>query len=115
MDARSSAQEEVAVSDLPPRGLLQAVVEMSDDAIFTCDVAGRVTTWSATAERLFGSPARDVLGTSFSALFASHLRREVETAIDYRRRWRSHQAFRDRGGTARRDAYALVTVDVPPR
>jgi PAS domain S-box-containing protein len=81
MDARSSAQQEVAVSDLPPRGLLQAVVEMSDDAIFTCDVAGRVTTWSATAERLFGSPAGDVLGTSFSALFAPHLRGDVATAI----------------------------------
>jgi PAS domain S-box-containing protein len=54
---------------------------MSDDAIFTCDVAGRVTTWSATAERLFGSPAGDVLGTSFNELFAPHLRPEVDTAV----------------------------------
>ena len=31
-----------------PDALLTAIIEMSDDAIFTCDVAGRVTTWSAT-------------------------------------------------------------------
>ena len=81
MDALSSARRWVDVSDLPPRALLQAVVEMSDDAIFTCDVAARVTAWSATAERLFGSRADDVVGTSFSALFSPHLRHEVETAM----------------------------------
>jgi PAS domain S-box-containing protein len=66
---------------LPARALLQAIVEMSDEAIFTCDIAGRVTAWSATSERLFGSPAGTVLGTSFSALFARHLRPELETAV----------------------------------
>jgi PAS domain S-box-containing protein len=81
MGALSSADRRAAVSDFPPLALLQAVVDMSDDAIFTCDIAGRVTAWSATAERLFGSQAGDVLGTSFSALFAPHLRHEMETVI----------------------------------
>ncbi|HUC15798.1 MAG TPA: PAS domain S-box protein [Acidimicrobiales bacterium] len=81
MDAFGPSHRQPLVSDFPPGALLRAVVEMSDDAIFTCDMAGQVTAWSATAERLFGSPAGDVLGTSFSALFAPHLRHEVETAI----------------------------------
>jgi len=81
MDALGSAHRRVVGSDLPARALLQAIVEMSDDAIFTCDIAGLVTAWSATSERLFGSPAGTVLGTSFSALFAPHLRPELETAV----------------------------------
>jgi PAS domain S-box-containing protein len=80
MDALSSARRWVAVSDLPPRALLQAVVEMSDDAIFTCDVAARVTpsAGAMTAERLFGARADEVRGAHLSsALFSPHLRHEV--------------------------------------
>lgn len=39
---------------IAPDALLWAIIEMSDDAIVTCDAKGKVTSWSATAERLFG-------------------------------------------------------------
>ena len=50
---------------------------MSDDAIVTCDGKGNVTSWSATAERLFGCLADDVLDDPFELLFPEHLADEV--------------------------------------
>jgi PAS domain S-box-containing protein len=73
---------DVPASDVPASAVMRAVIEMSDDAIFTCDVSGHVTSWSGPAERLFGSGAEDVLGRSFATLFASHLRDEALTVIE---------------------------------
>ena len=42
--------------------LLAQVVEVSADAIFTEDLDGRVTSWNAAAERLYGRSAPEVLG-----------------------------------------------------
>jgi len=58
--------------------LFNAVVEASDDAIFTCDSNGVVTTWSVNAERLFGRSADEVVGGPLSALFPGHLRNEAQ-------------------------------------
>ena len=41
---------------------LAAIVEGSDDAIFSQDAAGRITSWNRGAERLYGYAAEDVLG-----------------------------------------------------
>jgi len=54
---------------------------MSDDAIFTCDARGRVTSWSATAERLFGRLADDVLDGPLEILFPDHLADQVRGII----------------------------------
>lgn len=62
-----------------PELLLKAVIETSDDAIFTCDVYGRVASWSATAVRLLGYSTGDVLGESLAILFPEHLRDEVHS------------------------------------
>jgi PAS domain S-box-containing protein len=72
----------VKPGDLEPEALVGAIVEMSDDAIFTCAPGGRISTWSATAERLFGRPAGDVLERAFGALFPDHLRDEVQAVIE---------------------------------
>jgi PAS domain S-box-containing protein len=61
--------------------LLGAIIEMSDDAIVTCDTEGHVTSWSATAERLFGSRAEDVLDGPLELLFPQHLADEVRGII----------------------------------
>lgn len=61
--------------------LLATVIEMSDDAIFTCDAEGRVTSWSAPAGRLCGSLADDVLDRPLTGLFPAHLRDEVQRSI----------------------------------
>ena len=65
----------VTSNEFPPAASLAAIIEMSDDAIFTCDIVGRVTTWSATAQRLFGRSDDDALGGPLDVLFPSHLQR----------------------------------------
>jgi diguanylate cyclase (GGDEF)-like protein/PAS domain S-box-containing protein len=48
--------------------LLAAVVESSEDAIFTVDLQLRLTTWNAGAQRLFGHARGEVLGRSVGML-----------------------------------------------
>lgn len=50
---------------------LAAIVACSDDAIVSCDPDGKIATWNAAAERLFGYPAQDVLGQSISIIAPS--------------------------------------------
>jgi PAS domain S-box-containing protein len=47
---------------------LGAIVESSDDAIIGKTLDGRITSWNAGAERLYGYSAADVLGQSVSIL-----------------------------------------------
>jgi PAS domain S-box-containing protein len=49
-------------------GLLAQIVEVSADAIFSEDLAGRITSWNAAAERLYGCSAEDMLGKAASDL-----------------------------------------------
>lgn len=57
------------------------MIETSDDAVFTCDRAGTVSTWSAAAERLFGCPAGDVVEGPLDVRFPEHLRAEVRSVL----------------------------------
>jgi PAS domain S-box-containing protein len=74
-----ASHQTTVVGRVSPEALLQAVVETSDDAIFTCDASTRITSWSATAVRLFGSVDDDVLGQPLELLFAPHLRHELRS------------------------------------
>ena len=58
-----------------------AIIDTCDDAILVCDRDGRTTTWSATAERLFGCPASYALGQSLPLLFANHVRRDLDALM----------------------------------
>jgi PAS domain S-box-containing protein len=69
------------VGRIRPDALLDAVIEMSDDAIFTCDAKGAIATWCATAQRLFGRGADDTLGRPFDEIFPEHLRHEVRDVL----------------------------------
>ena len=53
---------------LPPPALLAAIVEAADDAIYAVTLDGRITIWNAAAERLYGYPAAEVMGTSLTRL-----------------------------------------------
>jgi PAS domain S-box-containing protein len=71
----------VTSSEFAPAALLAAIIEMSDDAMLTCDVEGRVVTWSATAERLFGRSSDDALGRPLEVLFPSHVSGAVQSVL----------------------------------
>ena len=80
----------VAVLDAAPDGadaavrlaVLEALVEMSDDAVFSHDPAGRVSSWNRSAERVFGFAAGEVVGRDTVTLFPEHLRRELGLLFD---------------------------------
>jgi PAS domain S-box-containing protein len=64
------------------QGLLDAVLESSDDAIFSDDSTARITSWNHTAERIFGYSAEEIVGHASIALFAEHLRGDVDAVFE---------------------------------
>jgi PAS domain S-box-containing protein len=49
--------------------LLASIVQSSDDAIFSKNLNGIVTSWNSGAERIFGFPAKDIIGQPISVIF----------------------------------------------
>jgi PAS domain S-box-containing protein len=81
MGPTDSAARETLVTAVEATALLDAVIALSDDAIFTCDSAGMVTSWSASAERLFGRSAHEVIDAPLHELFPEHLRDEAQNVL----------------------------------
>ncbi len=65
----------------PTGAFLRAIVELTDDAVITCDPVAVVTYFSENAERLFGRTPRHVEGGPIAILFAPHLWEEVVEVI----------------------------------
>ena len=82
--ARARAEAERGVSSErrladQAQALLAAVVESSDDAILTKTLDGRILSWNAGAEQMFGYAAADVVGTPVTRLVpASRQSEEAE-------------------------------------
>ncbi len=49
--------------------LLASIVQSSDDAIFSWDLSGTVTSWNQGAERIFGFSPAEIVGQSVAAIF----------------------------------------------
>lgn len=47
---------------------LAALVQYTDDGVISTDLSGRVRTWNAGAERIFGYSAQDMIGRTLSVL-----------------------------------------------
>jgi PAS domain S-box-containing protein len=55
-----------------PEALLDAMIDLSDQAVLVHDADGDLTAWTPTAERLFGYLAGEILGRPLVSLFARH-------------------------------------------
>ena len=61
---------------------LAAIVDHSDDAIIGCSFDGTVTSWNAAAERMYGYPAREVIGKPIDFLNPPELIEEEQRMIE---------------------------------
>ncbi|HEY1653241.1 MAG TPA: PAS domain S-box protein [Acidimicrobiales bacterium] len=52
--------------------LFSLVIDLTDDAVIACDSSSTVTLFSGSAERLFGQPSAEIVGTSVRGLFPDH-------------------------------------------
>ncbi len=80
-DETGNVRHDALSQAAPPGALLRAIIELTDDAVITCDPRAEVTYFSENAERLFGRTPRDVEGGPISAVFAPHLREEIDEVI----------------------------------
>ncbi len=56
---------------------LAQVLASSGDALYSLDMNGTITSWNRAAERLYGYPAEEVLGTTFDGLVPPDMRAGV--------------------------------------
>ncbi|MGE0745553.1 MAG: PAS domain S-box protein [Rhodospirillales bacterium] len=64
------------------RQLLEAIVQSSDDAIVSKDLAGTITSWNASAERLFGYDAAEAVGRLVTMLIPDDRLDEERMILD---------------------------------
>ena len=60
----------------------RALVESAADAIVSADAQGRIVSWNAAAERLFGYPAGNVIGRPLTILIPEGQREAHERGLD---------------------------------
>jgi PAS domain S-box-containing protein len=69
---------------------LSAIVESSDDAIIGKDLTGKVVSWNAGAERMFGYTAAEIVGTSIERLLAPDRPDEERRILENAKRGETH-------------------------
>lgn len=68
------------------RAHLAAIVDSSDDAIFSKDLNGIITSWNAGAERLYGYTAEEAIGRPVSMLAPDDRAEEIPALMERLRR-----------------------------
>jgi PAS domain S-box-containing protein len=62
--------------------LLAAIVESSDDAIVSKTLEGRIQSWNAGAERIFGYKAEEIIGRPITIIIPPELQEEERRILD---------------------------------
>ena len=71
---------------------LAAIVESSDDAILSKTLDGKITTWNAGAERIYGYTTSEIVGRNVSTLAPAERKEEVTRILEQLQRGESvHQ------------------------
>ncbi len=76
VDLTSEAEQEKM------RAQLAAVVESSDDAIFSKTIDGIITSWNTGAEKLYGYKASEIIGQSVSILAPPDRQQEIDGMLE---------------------------------
>jgi PAS domain S-box-containing protein len=63
-------------------GLLRAIIESSDDAIYTEDTLGTITSWNGSAERIYGYHSSEAVGRPISILVPPDRLNEEEEILE---------------------------------
>ncbi len=92
---------------------LASIVENSNDAIYSVDVRGIITSWNRTAEKVFGWSKEEAIGMDASALLPEELKGETEFIIRRIREGDSGLSFETR--RLRKDGTVIdVEITVSP-
>lgn len=78
---------------LDTHNLLAAIVEQSNDAIFSRKLDGTITTWNAAATRIFGFRAGEIIGCSCRAIIPQGHRDEFRRLVSRIRQGQAVQHF----------------------
>ena len=89
MLARIEEQTEALRKDEEMRSFLAAIVDSSEDAIVGKDLEGKVISWNAGAERMFGYPAAEMVGQSITRLQSPDRPEEEAQILEVARRGRT--------------------------
>jgi two-component system CheB/CheR fusion protein len=109
--ARKRSQAEMRVSEMSQR--MAAIVESSEDAIFSSNTAGIISSWNRGAETLYGYSAEEAVGRHVSILAPRERMHEISINLDRLNRGDSVPAFQTE--RVRRDGTRVhVLISISP-